>query len=205
MTELQWAAIGTVSVYLLLFFLMSAVAARAAGQSIWLIGSATGTEKLAAICFRSAFAIVIIGPVLVAVFPPLAEFDLLHSTTPFWVGQLGHIFAVAGAMLAFAAQVSMGASWRVGVNHDAVGALVSGGLYDYSRNPTFVGQGMLMIGTALVVPSLLTFAGVVLFSAAAQMQVKSEERTLLNSYGDRYRSYLHRVPRWFGWKALDRK
>ena len=51
-----------------------------------------------------------------------------------------HLFAGLGAMVAFAAQMSMGVSWRVGVVGGETGDLVSGGLYRFSRNPTFVGQ-----------------------------------------------------------------
>jgi len=36
----------------------------------------------------------------------------------------GHLLAILGAMIAFAAQMAMGASWRVGVDPAAVGSLV---------------------------------------------------------------------------------
>ncbi|MGL4404674.1 MAG: methyltransferase family protein [Notoacmeibacter sp.] len=198
MANLQWATLGVVALYLILFFAMTAIAARVAGQSVWLFGSASGTEKLAAIGFRASFAVSIIGSVLLALFPQLQAFDPLSNDSASWLMFLGHLIAVAGAMLAFAAQVSMGASWRVGVHDDSVGALVSGGLYDFSRNPTFVGQGLLLVGMALAVPSIFTLLGALLFMVSAHTQVKSEEAALGRAYGNAYGQYLKRVPRWFG-------
>jgi protein-S-isoprenylcysteine O-methyltransferase Ste14 len=92
----------------------------------------------------------------------------------------------------------MGASWRVGVQDGAAGALVTGGLFDLSRNPTFVGQGALLAGVALALPSVSTVFAVLLFGLAASLQVRSEERTLATALGEPYRVYLARVPRWLG-------
>ena len=101
-------------------------------------------------------------------------------------------------MLAFAAQASMGASWRVGVREDAVGALVTDGLHRLSRNPTFLGQALLLLGVALALPSIPTALAVLLFALAARAQAASEERALLAALGEPYRAYLARVARWLG-------
>lgn len=101
-------------------------------------------------------------------------------------------------MIAFAAQLSMGASWRVGVQAGAVGALVSNGLYRYSRNPTFVGQSMLLTGMLLSAPSFLTMAGLVLFTWSAATQVISEEAALEAEHGKDYAQFKAITPRWFG-------
>lgn len=185
-------------VYLVLFFSMSAVAARAAGKSMWLFGSAVGTDRLAAFGFRTAFALAIVAPLLITAVPEWREFDPLQKLHSVPLAVLGHTFAVTGAMVAFAAQVSMGASWRVGVREDAVGALVSGGLYDFSRNPTFLGQALLLAGTAIAVPSYVTLLAICLFLWSAWTQIRSEERALLRAHGEQYASYCKRVPRWFG-------
>ena len=111
---------------------------------------------------------------------------------------VGHLIAVAGAMLAVAAQAAMGTSWRVGVQKGATGALVMGGLFDLSRNPTFVGQGGLLAGVALALPSWPTVLALLLFALAAHLQVRSEERALEAALGEPYRAYRARVPRWLG-------
>ena len=53
-----WAALALLFGYLALFFWGSALAAKAAGRPVWLFARATGRDRLAAIGFRVAFALV---------------------------------------------------------------------------------------------------------------------------------------------------
>lgn len=192
------AILGVILVYLALFFAMSALAARAIGKSVWLFGSAAGADRLAAFGFRAAFALAAAAPLLFAFAPEIWGLDPLHGLNSPPLAFIGLMIAVAGAMIAFAAQVSMGASWRVGVRDDSVGAMVSGGLYDFSRNPTFAGQSLLLAGAATAVPSVAALLAVCLFIWSASTQIKSEERALLQAFGERYADYCRRVPRWLG-------
>lgn len=195
MTTLGWATWGTLALYLLAFAGLGRLAARAAGRSVWLFGAARGSDRFAALAFRAAFVMALLGPLGGAVW---SDSGLLGWKAPAGLALAGHLLAVAGAMLAFSAQASMGASWRVGVQEGATGALVTGGLFDLSRNPTFVGQGALLGGMALALPSWPTWLAVPLFTLAAQLQVRSEERTLAAALGEPYRAYLARAPRWLG-------
>ncbi len=190
---MQIAVFITLLTYLILFFLAGLIAAREAGRSIWLFGTAQGRERLAALGFRAAFALAGLGAVI-----NIAHHDH-HGAAGLSMAHvlLGLILANTGAMIAFAAQLSMGASWRVGVQAGAVGALVKGGLYRFSRNPTFVGQGLLLAGVFLAAPSLLTLAGLALFLWSAHTQVLSEEVMLLGEHGADYAAFKTEVPRWF--------
>ncbi len=192
------AIISVNAIYLVLFFAMSALAARAAGRNVWLFGSAVGADRVAAYGFRAAFALAIVTPLAIRYVPALAHVDPLQRLNSSLLFFVGHAIAVFGVMIAFAAQVSMGASWRVGVSDDAVGALVSGGLYDFSRNPTFVGQALLLAGTAIAVPSFATLLAICLFIWSASTQIRSEERALQRTFGNLYAAYCQRVPRWLG-------
>jgi protein-S-isoprenylcysteine O-methyltransferase Ste14 len=98
--------------------------------------------------------------------------------------------------------MSMGSSWRVGVVGGETGDLVSGGLYRFSRNPTFVGQAALLAGVAVAVPSAPTFLAPILFLWSASTQVRSEEEALSAAFGPEYDRYAASVPRWIG---MDRK
>ena len=198
MSTLVWAVWGVLALYLLAFAGAGRLAARAAGRSVWLFGEAQGRERLAAGAFRLAFALALLGPLALVAWPRLASLDPLQSGVPLPVMVAGHLLAVAGAMLAFAAQASMKASWRVGIREDAVGVLVTDGLHGLSRNPTFVGQGLLLLGVALALPSTPTALAVLLFALAARTQVASEEHVLATALGQPYRAYADRVPRWLG-------
>lgn len=194
-----WAALALLFGYLALFFWGTAMAAEAARRPVWLFARAQGRDRWAAIGFRAAFAIGFFGPLIWMVWPTL------HKADPLWMeasavlpGVLGIFIAGLGAMLAFAAQMSMGTSWRVGVVPGATGDLVSGGLYRFSRNPTFVGQFLLLAGVGLAIPSVPTLLAPLLFLWSAVVQVRSEEAVLRQSLGQAYDHYLASVPRWFG-------
>ncbi len=176
MSAFGWAALALLFGYLALFFWGSAVAAQAAGRPVWLFARATGRDRLAAFGFRAAFALAFFGPLLWLALP------MLHKVDPFWtegkapiLGMIGIFIAGLGAMVAFAAQMSMGTSWRVGVVTGQTGSLVSGGLYQFSRNPTFVGQFALLTGVALAVPAVPTILAAILFLWSATTQIRSED------------------------------
>ncbi|WP_245853276.1 methyltransferase family protein [Maliponia aquimaris] len=185
--------------YLGAFFAGSALAARAAQRSVWLFGTARGKDRIAAVGFRASFALALGGPLLWIAAPAVSVFDPVWQRGPHWLAMAGHMLAVAGAMLAFASQMAMGASWRVGVRPDAVGALVTGGLYTVSRNPTFLGQAALLAGLALANPSLPGIAALLLFLTSAELQIRSEEAVLRETHGAAFQTFASRVPRWIGW------
>jgi len=206
MTMFAWASLGVLVLYLAAFFAGSMLAARTAGRSVWLFARATGADALAAFGFKLAFGLALFSPLLLTAFPAIAVLDPFWSPQGLFAGMTGHFIAIAGGMLAFAAQMAMGASWRVGVADDAVGALVTGGLYDLSRNPVFLGQILLLAGVALAIPTVAGGVSVVIFWASANRQIRSEERVLTQSLGQVYSHYLTSVPRWFGLpKARDMK
>ena len=120
-----WAALALLFGYLALFFWGSALAAQAAGRSVWLFSRATGRDRLAAMGFRAAFALAFFGPLLWLAVPALHKVDPLWTEgRAIFLGLIGVFVAGLGAMVAFAAQMSMGSSWRVGVTAGETGDLV---------------------------------------------------------------------------------
>lgn len=194
-----WIGFGILATYLAGFSWGTAEAARAEGRPVWLFGRASGVARLAAFGFRTAFVLALAGPLLWLAVP------MLHGGDPLWVrgnhtllGVIGAIMAATGAALAFAAQMSMGGSWRVGVAPGEAGALVTDGLYRISRNPTFLGQVVLLAGVALAIPSLPTTLAPILFLWSASVQIREEERVLRAAHGAAYDRWAARVPRWIG-------
>lgn len=176
--------------YLAMFFWLTGVAARASGKKVWLFASASGRDWLAAIGFRASFAIAVI---YLGVAAWLGREQQMASV----LFAIGLFLSVAGAMIGFAAQASMGTSWRVGVQSGAVGELVGDGLFAISRNPVFAGQILLLFGMFVGVPALATLAATVLFALSATLQIRSEEMALSQKHGQAFSDYAARVPRWF--------
>ncbi|MFC1989769.1 methyltransferase family protein [Chloroflexota bacterium] len=70
------------------------------------------------------------------------------------------------------------------------------GMYRYSRHPMCLGMYIMHIGVSVASASwvFLLFSIVVMVLPDA----KTEERCCLERYGDAYREYMNRTPRWIG-------
>lgn len=76
-------------------------------------------------------------------------------------------------------------------------ALVTGGVYRLTRNPMYVGMGLLLLALAVYLSALLPFAGPVLFVLyITRFQIQPEERVLSGIFGEAYSTYAARVRRW---------
>ena len=77
--------------------------------------------------------------------------------------------------------------------------LITYGPFALSRNPMFFSGCILMLGWAIFYGSaaILAFA-VIAWSLSNWLKVPQEERGLEARFGEEYRAYLARVPRWVG-------
>ena len=80
----------------------------------------------------------------------------------------------------------------------AIDEPITKGLYRYSRHPVYVGVFVQYIGIGIASASglflLLTIISIVLSITV----VPAEERFCCEKYGDAYREYMNRTPRWLG-------
>jgi len=117
---------------------------------------------------------------------------------PIW-RLLGCALIAASLALFAAALFSFGDSWRVGIDQDTPGALVTGGVFALSRNPIFVFMDVYLLGSFLVNGRLLFAVYAVLGVLLIHLQIRREEAFLTELYGDAYRGYLDRTPRYLVW------
>lgn len=81
----------------------------------------------------------------------------------------------------------------------AASALVSEGVYRYSRNPMYCGLALLLGAWATYLANPLAFAVLPLFVAAMnRFQIVPEERALEARFGKAYADYRKSVRRWLG-------
>ncbi len=76
--------------------------------------------------------------------------------------------------------------------------LYTKGLYRYSRNPQFVGYGLFILGFFVAWWNSLAWIGLLTYAALAYAVILVEEEHLIRTYGESYREYCQRVPRYFG-------
>ena len=71
----------------------------------------------------------------------------------------GLVLASTGVVGTFAAQLDMGASWRVGVDPAEQTALVTAGLFRWVRNPIFTAMLATAAGLTALAPTVVGAAG----------------------------------------------
>jgi protein-S-isoprenylcysteine O-methyltransferase Ste14 len=103
----------------------------------------------------------------------------------------GWPLTLAGAYLI---ERSWAATTQVELQHPAL--LVTSGPYAASRNPMYLGWALLQLGAGVVRGSWWVIAAVPAAAALVHRQVRSEERTLDNAFGDEFRRYRATVPRY---------
>lgn len=116
-------------------------------------------------------------------------------TTPWWqrlaLGLYG--FGLLGTLWA---QVTMGASWRIGVDPSAKTQLVTHGPFAWVRNPIFTCMMLLALGLAILVPNWVSWLSVLALWVGLQIQVRIvEEPYLLRTHSDSYRRYAQATGR----------
>lgn len=107
----------------------------------------------------------------------------------------GALLLFGGIALLVAAQLDLGASWRIGIEEGARPGLVTGGLYRFCRNPIFLALIVIVAGYALLLPTRLSLILLVGAYIGVRQQASAEEAYLMRTYGDSYRAYARRVGR----------
>ena len=76
-------------------------------------------------------------------------------------------------------------------------ALVTGGVYRWTRNPMYLGWLPILTGWAIYLQHPPALAGVPLFALyLTRFQIIPEERAMEAKFGDAFRAYRRRVRRW---------
>lgn len=126
-------------------------------------------------------------------YPYLAPISWLEI--PFVTG-LGIAACITALVWVVMAQSQMGESWRVGIDSEHETALITHGLFQYSRNPIFLGMRINLAGFFLVLPNALTLGIWLVGDVAIQAQVYLEEAHLRCLHGATYEDYCQQVRRW---------
>ncbi|GAA2431699.1 isoprenylcysteine carboxylmethyltransferase family protein [Actinomadura vinacea] len=143
--------------------------------------------------------IAFIAALLIGAAGPIADLAGLRPLGPLdgsIVRGAGLVLALLGVAATLAAQMSMGASWRIGVDENERTALVTTGAFALARNPIFTAMMLTAAGLAAMVPNVVSISGAVLTVAAIEAQVRAvEEPYLRRVHGEDYHRYAAAVGR----------
>jgi protein-S-isoprenylcysteine O-methyltransferase Ste14 len=130
------------------------------------------------------------------IFPAAIDPTLLELSVVRMIGT----FVVTVAILLFIfAFLSFGSSWRVGLDPKTPGHLVTSGAFAISRNPIFVALDLWFVGIFLIQGSLFFLLFALVAILLIHTQILREEKLLTELYGQSYRDYLKRAPRYLVW------
>jgi protein-S-isoprenylcysteine O-methyltransferase Ste14 len=158
------------------FFDMRVTAARESGQS----GDFQLTTKEKGI-INAIFSPLIVSLVYAVFLPLQLETAWLYSGL--LIFSFGVVFTVI-AVLNFATSP-----------RDKV---ITKGLYGVSRNPMYIGLLTMQIGLGITCSSWLYLVLTVVLMILLNANLSGEERYCLYKYGDAYRQYMKKTPRWIG-------
>jgi protein-S-isoprenylcysteine O-methyltransferase Ste14 len=119
---------------------------------------------------------------VVSVFTPLAD-------RAEWIAA-GAAIWVVGAAIYVAALRAFGRT--------PAGELVTGGVFQLNRNPIYTAQTLILLSAGIAGASVLLIALSAGFALLVDRLVRAEERMCVEAFGDAYRAYAAKVPRWIG-------
>lgn len=130
--------------------------------------------------------LLMLPPVLFCLFSTVGDIEWDSAVLP-----IGLTVFSLGVLLRFWCQLHL--HYRLGIHK----VLTISGPYEWVRNPIYIGNTLVLLGLCIFsevvyfLPVMLLWA-IVVYSFV----VRYEEAHLLNKYGQPYREYCQRVPRW---------
>ena len=111
--------------------------------------------------------------------------------------KLGTLWFFAGLPIFFLAQV-MALMFSISFSTAPLGEPISKGVYAISRHPGYFGFFLGCVGIGIACASWVFLLCALVWIVTWLVGLIEEDRILLEKYGDAYREYMKRTPRWIG-------
>jgi len=134
---------------------------------------------------------------IISIFTNFVLFFGLFIYSIFLPLQLGTIWFYTGLALCLLGVIA----WTIAIVNIAnipLGEPWAKGLYRYSRHPMVLSSFLIFIGAGIASASWVFLLFSVVFIVLSLILVIAEERFCLEKFGDAYRKYTNKTPRWIG-------
>lgn len=115
---------------------------------------------------------------------------------------IGVVIGVISVFFFAAATITMKTSWRVGIPEEKT-ALITNGIYKWSRNPAFVGFDLLYISMCLMFFNIPFMLVTIWAAVMLHLQILQEEAHMHKMFGDEYEQYKKHTLRYFGRRSVS--
>ncbi len=113
---------------------------------------------------------------------------------PLKIGSIWFYVGVPIALLGLVGMIVVMANWANSPPNEPI----TKGFYRYSRHPMYVTYFLVFLGTSIATASWLFVLFLILFTVGTVAFADFEEKGCLEQYGDIYREYMDKTPRWIG-------
>jgi protein-S-isoprenylcysteine O-methyltransferase Ste14 len=110
---------------------------------------------------------------------------------------LGVVLITSGLVIFIFSLISFGKSWRIGIDTENAGELITTGIFSVTRNPFFIFINFYFTGTVLIYTNLFFSALAVMAVFGIHFHILNEEKFLTKQYGNQYLDYCKKVRRYF--------
>ena len=114
---------------------------------------------------------------------------------------IGAFVGIIGVIVFIISVLTMQDSWRAGVSKEEKTELVTGGIYQISRNPAFLGFDLVYIGMVMMFFNWGLLVTSIFAVVMLHLQIVNvEEDFLMEVFGEEYLEYKEKVCRYLGRK-----
>jgi protein-S-isoprenylcysteine O-methyltransferase Ste14 len=108
----------------------------------------------------------------------------------------GVAFLVVGLWIFYRSHADLGTNWSVTLQVREQHRLVTNGVYRHIRHPMYLALFLYSIGHALALPNWVAGPSyLVTFGLLFVLRLRTEERMMLEQFGDEYRAYMAKTKR----------
>lgn len=189
--------IATLLYILLVFVLRSVIVWKQTGVNPFVFGSTDKAHDYIGRVYKLMVLLTWVSIGIFSFYPSWYQFLMpVQYLDIEWLRTTGLILLVVSFLWTSLAQYQMSKSWRIGIDYEEKTELISHGLFNYSRNPVFLGVLVSYLGTFLIIPNVLSFSILLVTLIIMQTQVRLEEEYLEEVQGQDYVDYKTQVRRW---------
>ena len=172
---------GWIPLMLYLIGLVLSVSLYSRESRLWLFNNPKGERKRVFVLIRLGGQLAMTAYIVLMVMTPLNIYNPIFLVGAV-VYSIGYIF-------------EMSALYYFGIT--PIDQPVVGGPYRVSRNPQWLGLYLVLLGSAIATGAWLYIGTVVIVGFIYHIQILDEEAACIRKYGEDYRGYMKRIPRYF--------